>query len=84
MLKAGLRVSDVARYHNCHPSSIQCLRDRYLAIGTVKDRRRPGQPQMATGVKSQPTSIVYRRYLHRQYPFGSASVSARGIVGLEG
>ena len=54
-------VSDVARYHNCHPSFIQRLRDRYQAIGTVKDRRRSGQPRMATGVmvKRQLTSIVY-------------------------
>ena len=58
-LKAGVRVSDVARYHNCHPSTIQCLRDCYQATGTVKDRRRYGQPRMATGVKSQLTSIVY-------------------------
>ena len=36
MLKAGLRVSDVARYHNCHPSTIQRLGDRYQATGTVK------------------------------------------------
>ena len=36
MLKAGVRVSDVARYHYCHPSTIQCLRDRYKATGTVK------------------------------------------------
>ena len=27
MLKAGVRVSGVARYHNCHPSAIQHLRD---------------------------------------------------------
>ena len=62
MLKAGVRVSDVARYQSCQPSTIQCLRDRYRATGTVKDRRRSGQPRMATGVKSQLTSIVYRRY----------------------
>ena len=37
MLKAGVRVSDVARYHNCHSSTIQHLRDRYQATGTVKD-----------------------------------------------
>ena len=37
MLKAGVIVSDVASYHNCHPSTIQCLRDRYQATGTVKD-----------------------------------------------
>ena len=53
MLKAGVRFSDVARYHNCHTSTIQRLRDRYQATGTVKDRRRSGQPRMATGVKSQ-------------------------------
>ena len=82
MLKAGVRVSDVARYHFCHPSTIQRLRDRYQATGTVKDRRRSSQPKMATGFKRQLTSIVYRRYLHRRYPFRPATVSARRIVGL--
>ena len=84
MLKAGVRVSDVARYHNYHPSTIQHLKDRYQATGTVKDRRRSGQPRMATGVKRQLTSIVYRRYLHRRYPFRRATDSARRIVGLQG
>ena len=55
MLLVGVRVSDVARYHNCHLSTIQYLRDRYQATGTVKDRPRSGQPGMATGVKSQLT-----------------------------
>ena len=36
MLKAGVRVSDVTRYHNCHPSSIQCLRDCYQLLGQLK------------------------------------------------
>ena len=40
MLKAGVRVSDVARYHYCHPSTIQRPRDRYQATGTVKVRRK--------------------------------------------
>ena len=84
MLKAGVRVSDVARYFNCHPSTVQRLRDRYQATGTVNDRRRSGQRRMATGVKRQLTSIVYRRYFHRRYPFRPASVSARRIVGLQG
>ena len=79
MLKTGVCVSGVARYHNCHPSTIQCLRDRYQATGTVKDRRRSGQTRMATGVNSQLTSIV-----HRRYPFRLATVSARRIVGLQG
>ena len=64
MFKAGVRVSDVARYYLCHLSTIQRLRDRYRATGTVKDRRRFSQPKMATGVKGQLTSIVYRRYLY--------------------
>ena len=51
MLKAGVRVSDVARYNNCPPSTIQRLRTRYQVIETVKDRRKSGQPRMATGVK---------------------------------
>ena len=80
MLKDGVCVSDAARYHNCYPSLIQRLRDRYQAIWTVKDRRKSGQPRMATGVKRQLMLIVYRRYLHRQYPFPQASVSARRIV----
>ena len=84
MLKAGVRVSDLPRYHNCNPSTIQCLRDRYQTTGTVKDRRRLGQPRMATGVKRQLTLIVYRRYLRRRYPFRSTTVSARRLVGLQG
>ena len=32
MLEAGLRVTGVARYYNCHPSTIQVLRDRWQAI----------------------------------------------------
>ena len=52
MLKAGVRVSDVARYNNCHPSTKQCVRERYQATGTVKERRRSGQPRMATNVKT--------------------------------
>ena len=84
MLKAGVRVSDVARYLNCHPSTNQRLRDRDQATGTVKDRRWSGQTRMATGVKSQLTSIVYQRYLHRRYPFRSATVSARRILGFPG
>ena len=64
MLKAGVRVIDVARYHYRHPSTIQRLRDRYQATGTVKDRRRSCHPRIATGVKRQFTLIKYRRYLH--------------------
>ena len=84
MLKAGMRVSDVARYHNCHPSTIQRLGDRYQTTWTVEDRRRSGQPKLSTSVKRQLTSIVYRRYLHRRYPFGLATVSVRQIVGHQG
>ena len=36
MLKAGVRVSDVTRYHNCHPTIMQRRRDRYQATGTFK------------------------------------------------
>ena len=57
MLKAGAHVSDVARYQNSHLLTIQRLRDRYQATGTVQVRRRSGQPRMTTGIKSQATSI---------------------------
>ena len=84
MLKAGVCVSDVPRYHYCHLSTKQRLRDRHQATWIVKDRRRSGQPSMATGVKSQLTSIVYQRYLHQRYLFRPATVCARRIVGLQG
>ena len=48
MLQAGLRVSDIARYYNCHPSTIQVLKERYQATGTVKDGRRSGQLRITT------------------------------------
>ena len=52
MLKAGVHVSDVTRYHNCHPSTIQHLRDRYQATRTVKYRRRSDQLRMAPSLRS--------------------------------
>ena len=36
MLQAGVRVSEVTRYYNCHPLTGKCLRDRYQATGTAK------------------------------------------------
>ena len=33
---ARVRVSDVAQYDNCHPSTVQCLRDRYKATGKIR------------------------------------------------
>ena len=37
MLQAGVRVSDIAQYYNCHPSTMQVLRDRFQASGMVKN-----------------------------------------------
>ena len=36
IVQARLRVTDIAQYYNCHPSTIQVLRDRYQTTGTVK------------------------------------------------
>ena len=52
MLKAGVRVSGVARYYNCHPSAIQHLRDCFQATRTVEGRHRPGQLRMTTDIKT--------------------------------
>ena len=52
MLKAGVRVSGVAIYYNCHPSAIQHLRKCYQATRTVKGRHRPGKLGMATDIKT--------------------------------
>ena len=48
MPKPGVLVPDVVGYHNCHLPTIQRLKDRCQATGTVKDRRRFVQPRMAT------------------------------------
>ena len=58
MLKAGVRVSGVDRYYNCHPSAIQQLRDCNQATKTVKGRHRPGQLRMATDIKTA-TNVDY-------------------------
>ena len=52
MVKAGLRVSGVARYYNCHLSAIQHHGDCYQATRTVKGRHRPGQLKKATDIKT--------------------------------
>ena len=56
MLKAGVRVSDVARYHCCHPSTIQRLRDRYQATGQLK---------IVAGLVSQKWRPAFRANLRR-------------------
>ena len=58
MLKAGVRVSGVARYYNCHLSAIQHLRDCYHATWTVTGRHWPGQLRMATNIKTA-TKVDY-------------------------
>ena len=58
MLKAGVRVSGVARYYNYHPSATQHLRDCYEVTRTVKGRHRLGQLSMATDIKT-PTNVDY-------------------------
>ena len=63
ILKAGVCVSGVARYYNCHPSAIQHLRGCYQATRTVKGRHRPGQLRMATGIKT----ATYANYIDDIY-----------------
>ena len=63
MLKAGERVSGLARYYNCHPSAIQHLRDCYQATGTVKGRHRSGQLGLATNIKVA-TNVDYIDDIH--------------------
>ena len=58
MLKAGVRVSCVAIYYNCHPSAIRHLRDCYQATRTVKGRHRPWQLRIATDIKTA-TNVHY-------------------------
>ena len=58
MLKAGVRVSGVARYYNCHPSALQHPRDCYQAIRTVRCRHMTGQLRMATDIMTA-TNVNY-------------------------
>ena len=58
MLKAGVRVSGVARYDNFLPSAIQHLRYCYQATRTIKGRHRPGQLRMAADIKTA-TNVDY-------------------------
>ena len=58
MLKAGVRVSGVAKYYNCHPSAIQHLRDLYQATRTVKGRHRQCQLKWRPTLRRQITSII--------------------------
>ena len=58
MLKAGVRVSGVAGFYNCHPSAIQHLRDCYKATRTDKGRHRSGQLRMANNIKTA-TNVDY-------------------------
>ena len=58
MLKAGVRVSGVAKDYNCHPSAIQHLRDCYQATRTVKGRHMPGQLRMGSDIKTA-TNVYY-------------------------
>ena len=67
ILKAGVCVSVVPRYYNCHPSAIQHLRDCYQAARTVKDRHRPGQPRIATNIKTA-TYVDYIDDIHIDDP----------------
>ena len=52
MLKAGVRVSGVARYYNCLPAAKQYLRDCHQATRTVKGRHMPDQLIMVTDIKT--------------------------------
>ena len=58
MLKAGVRVSGIARYNYRHPSAIQHLRDCYQATRTAKGRHRPGYLKMVTDIKME-TNVDY-------------------------
>ena len=48
MLQAGLPVTDIAQYYNCHLSTMQVVRDCFQATGMVKDGQRSGQPRITT------------------------------------
>ena len=56
MLKACVRVSDVARYHNCHPSTIQCSEIVTRLLGRLK---------IDTGLVSQEWRPALRGNLRR-------------------
>ena len=64
-LQAMLRVTDITQYYNCHQSTIQVLRDRYKATGTVKDRHRSCQPRITT---RRPDATLIAFFVLWHYP----------------
>ena len=74
LLKAGVRISDVARYHNCHPSTIQCSE-----IVT----RLLGQSKFDTGLVSQERLCIDDIDIHYIRSGRLLSVPLR-LVGLQG
>ena len=64
MLQAGLHVTDIAQYYNCHPLTMHVLRDHFQATGTVKDRHRSGQPR----IKTCPDATLTVFFVQWNYP----------------
>jgi len=79
LLRAGRGVVAVARYCQCHKTTIVRLRHRFRQTGSVKDRPRPGQPRVTT-----PRQDGNVRGLHRRYPFRTSSMTARRTIGTRG
>ena len=66
MLQAGVHVSDIAGYYNCHSSTVQVVRDRYQATGTVNDLRWSGQIRITT---RHPDATLTAFFVLWHYPF---------------
>ena len=65
ILQTGLRVTDIAKYYNYHPTTKQVLRDRYQATGTVKDILLSGKPRITT---SRPDATLTAFFVLWHYP----------------
>jgi len=71
LLAAGHNVSDVARMLNCNRKTINSLRERFQATGSVKDRNRSGRPR-ATTVRTDRIMTL----AHVRDPFKTATSTA--------
>ena len=60
MLKARMAVTHVARTIDVSHCTISCLRTKYNATGSLKDRQFTGRPRKSTANEDRPITLISR------------------------
>jgi len=72
LLASGHSVTDVAQTLNCNRKTINSLRDRFQATGSIKDRARSGRPKATNARTDRAMTLA-----HVRNPFKTAMSTAR-------